>query len=308
VNIAVTGASGYIGRHVVHRLNARGHQVRPVARPPAVASGVGAFPGEAFADCEAVIHLAGRAHVQPRRGVDNAVDALAHAEGNVVTLDRAIVAAAASGVRRFVLVSSIGVNGRSTNGVPFDEATAPNPREEYARSKLSAEAALLARCAEFGIESVIVRPTIVYGPRAPGNFGLLLRAVSSGLPLPFGSLRAQRNLMSVWSLAEILERCATVPGAAGQLFLAADADRVDLPTIVEALARGMGLPSRVIRVPVGVLRMLARMAGRGDAFEKLSCELLVNASRSVEYLGVETRGTTMEHIARAGQLHQETRA
>jgi nucleoside-diphosphate-sugar epimerase len=306
VNIAVTGASGFIGRHLVHRLDALGHLVRPVARPPAVASGIGQFPDGAFAGCEAVIHLAGRAHVQAMRGVDEGLEAQAHVEGNVVTLDRAVVAAAKDGVRRFVLVSSIGVNGRSTNGTPFDEATTPHPSEAYALSKLSAEAMLLARSAELGIESVIVRPTLVYGPRAPGNFGLLLRAVSSGVPLPFGALRAQRNLMSVWSLSEILERCAILPAAAGQLFLAADADRVDLPTILDALAVGMGRTSRVIRVPAGVLRTLARVAGRAEAFEKLSGELLVNASRSVECLGVDTRGTTVDHLVRAGQLHGET--
>ena len=279
VRLVITGASGFIGRALVARANAAGHSLVALSRS------AGSLPGgyedvdaltRACAGADAVLHLAARAH---RGGTDADFDCNVRAA-------RAVAAAArATGVRRLVLLSSIGVNGNVTRAKPFDEGDAPAPVEPYARSKLRCEQEVRSLLEGSQTEWVLARPPLVYGPQAPGNFERLVRAVARGLPLPVASVRNRRTLVGVDNLCDALLLCATHPAAAGQLFLLADSEHVSTPEIVRCIARGLARPPRLWGAPPGLLRLGARLAGRPRIAESLCDSLQVDAAKARRVLG-----------------------
>lgn len=275
--LAITGASGFIGRTLVPTARAAGFDTAPLSRNEGLASYEDeAALARAFAGCTAVVHLAARAH---RRGDDGDF------ECNVRAARAAAGAARAVGVRRFVLVSSIGVNGNTTAGRPFTEGDAPAPAEPYARSKLRAEIAVREVLAGSRTEWAIVRPPLVYGPRAPGNFGRLVAAVERGWPLPLRAVANARSLLGVENLAGLLLACATHPAAANELFLACDGDDLSTPDIVRCIARGLGREATLWPAPPQLLKLGARLAGRARLGESLCDSLQVDASRARRVLG-----------------------
>jgi nucleoside-diphosphate-sugar epimerase len=293
--IVVTGAGGFVGRALVALLRERGHEVITVAR-----SGVATVTVPDYADAgrlvaamqgaSSVIHLAARAH---RGGVD------ADFEPSVVAARSAANAARASGAGRFVLVSSIGVNGNVTHGHAFTEADAPAPVEPYARSKLLAEQAVQRELSGSATSWTLVRPPLVYGPGAPGNFARLVRAVARGIPLPLAMVHNRRSFVGVRPLAEFLLLAATHPLAANELFLVADAERVCTPDIIRAIAQGLGKRARLWPVPPTLLMGAAALAGRKRAAESLCASLEVDASKAREVLGWRPEQSTLEGIANA---------
>jgi UDP-glucose 4-epimerase len=279
LRIVVTGASGFIGRAVVAHAMAAGHDAVALSRRDAALAG--SYEDEtalaaAFAGADAVLHLAARAH---QGGTD------ADFECNV-RVTRAVVAAArAAGVRRLVLLSSIGVNGNVTHGQPFQETDPPAPVEPYARSKLRCEQELHGLLAGSATEWTIARPPLVYGPGAPGNFGRLVRMVGRGLPLPLASVRNRRSLVGVRNLADAMLLCAMHPAAARQLFLLADGDDLSTPDIIRAIAKGLARPARLWPAPAALLKLGAALAGRGRIGESLCDSLQVDASKARRLLG-----------------------
>ena len=279
-HIAVTGATGFIGAPLALRLERAGHEVTRLGRASAdLGTATVAELQPLLAGCEVVVHLAARAHLTR----ETAADPLAEFRRiNVAGSERLALAAARAGVRRFVFVSSIGVHGNATAGRPFRATDPAAPREPYAVSKWEAEQAL-ARVRS--LQLVVVRPPLVYGPGVPGNFRRLLRLVARGLPLPFGAVDNRRSFIGLDNLCDFLASCALHPAATRERFVIADGEDLSTPELLALLGRGLGRRVRQPRVPLGLLRAAAALAGRGAELERLVGSLTVDSGPARELLG-----------------------
>lgn len=284
MRILVTGANGFIGRRLCAYLVDEGHQVRRAVRlhdglPDTVelddSASIGALAGALFGiDC--IIHLAAAVHVMGK--VDAKLGTIYQAT-NVNFTRRLAQAARDAGVRRFVFVSSIKVCGERSGGEPLREADAGHPTDPYALSKWAAEQELRGIEREFGLEVVIVRPPLVYGPGVRANFLALLSAVSAGLPMPFAWLRNRRSLIYLGNFVSALAACATHPLAAGETFHVADSGSVTLPELVTELSRAMGKRPRIFPIPKWLLIVAGGVIGRYQQIDRLINDLEVDASR-----------------------------
>lgn len=292
LRLVVTGATGFIGRALAAHAAASGHHVVALSRSDgSIASYEDAGSlARAFAGADAIVHLAARAH---RGGTD------ADFEGNVRAARAVAHAARAAQVPRLVLVSSIGVNGNITRDKPFDETDPPAPVEPYARSKLRSEQEVQATLDGSATGWTILRPPLVYGPAAPGNFGRLVRAVARGIPMPLGSVRNRRSLLGVNALCDALVLCCADGAAANQLFLLADDEDLSTPEIVASIARGLGRPARLWGLPPRVLELAAKLAGRARLAESLCHSLQIDASKARRMLGWSPAMRTADGLASA---------
>lgn len=308
----LTGGSGFIGRHIAQELSIRGTpfimNVRAAPKNCAIAySGLRwhVVPDInsqtdwllALKGVETVLHCAARAHVMR----EHAAYALAeYREVNVAGTLRLAQQAAVVGVKRFVFLSSIGVNGNQSTA-PFTEASEPHPHDAYSISKWEAEEALLALAAQTGMEVVIIRPTLVYGPGAPGNFGNMVRWVQRGLPLPLGAVHNQRSLVALDNLVSLVLLCADrsrSPQATNQVFVISDGEDVSTSTLLRKLARAAGQPSRLLPVPPNWLRAAASLLGRRAMADRLLGNLQVDASKARTLLGWQPAVTMDEQLAK----------
>lgn len=238
--------------------------------------------GPALSGVEVVIHLAGRAHVMRETAAD--AEAAFH-RANVDATRHLAEQAAGAGVRRFLLLSSVKVNGERTGEAPFTETDPPAPQDAYGRSKWAAEQALHEIAAATGLEVVAIRPPLVYGPGVKANFLRLLRLVERGLPLPLAGVRNRRSLVSVWNLCDLIVACATHPAARGETFLASDQHDLSTPELVRAIAAAMGRSARLFPFPAPVLRLAAWALGQGAAVERLVGSLQVDSGKATRLLG-----------------------
>jgi nucleoside-diphosphate-sugar epimerase len=281
MRVFVTGVDGFIGARLAAVLTNRGHTVRGVGRKDTGDIGPQTEWAPLLKGSDAVIHLANRAHVT-NEASSNPLQEFRRV--NVLGTLRLAEIAQREAVRRFVFVSSIGVNGVQTAGVSFTEKDRPNPTEPYAISKLEAEEGLKSLAFQSKFELVIVRPPLVYGPNVKGNFRRLLRLVDKSVPLPLGSLRNLRSFVGVDNLAELLAVCAEHPTAAGELFLAADGHDVSTLELLDTIARAMRRRLRSFRFPLRGLRMMAALAGFEKELDRLTGSLQVDASRAATHL------------------------
>lgn len=301
----VTGATGLVGRAVLRALAGRGARVRAVVRTPVDLTdatevrALGDLSGRvawaaALERIDTVIHLAARVHVMR----EDAPDPLAAFRAvNVDATRRLAEAAAQAGVRRFVFVSSIKVNGERTTGRPFTPSDRPAPRDPYAQSKLEAEAALERMAKAGAFELVILRPPLVYGPGVRGNVRRLLRLVDSGMPLPFGLVRNKRSLVSLDNLVSAIVRSASTDAATG-IYLVCDGGAVSTPELVGAVARGLDRPVRLLPVPPALLRLAGTVAGRGAEVGRLLDSLEIDDSATRRGLGWSPPSTFEDGMAR----------
>lgn len=282
MKIAVTGATGFVGRALCKDLLAHDHVVAPVVRL-AVGSAheiiVGNIDAEtnwlaALADVDAVVHLAARVHVMD----DPAQNPLAlyRASNTESTLNLARQTAQA-GVKRFVFISTIKVNGEGGDA-PYRETDMPVPEDAYAVSKWEAEQGLQQIAADTGLEVVILRPPLVYGPGVKANFLRLMQTVQKGWPLPLGSIRNRRSLLYLGNFVDAIRLCVEHPAAAGQTFLIDDGEPVSTPELIRAVACAMGRPVRLLAVPVGVLELMGALLGKRAAVARLTGSLHVDSS------------------------------
>jgi len=307
----VTGASGFVGRHLVTGLQTRGHFVRAAVRvaavrvaadmPPAhetVAVGDVALVHDwrpALVGIDTVFHLAGRAH---RLAADEA--ALRDFTSiNVDATVRLAHAAAASGVRRLVFISSARVMGERSSGRPFSEADPPQPHDAYAISKWQAEQQL--RAAAAAIDVVVVRPPLVYGPGVGANFLRLLRVAASAWPLPLLRATAERSMAYVGNLVDALVRCGEHPRAAGQTYFVADAEFLSVSALLTLLRRLQGRPAHLWPVPVSALSLLLRVAGRGADIDRLFSPFRLDIHRIADNLDWQPPHTADEGLRRTQQ-------
>ena len=293
--ILVTGATGFVGSAVLTRLAAEGVETIACVRRDSVSmpDGIRVVPvaeitidtnwAQALAGASCVVHAAARVHVMS----DTAADPLAafRAVNLDATLNLARQAAVA-GINRFVFISSIGVNGSQTAvGKPFSETDHPKPHNAYALSKCEAEQGLMQIAAETGLEVVIIRPPLVYGCGAPGNFGSLMRAVQRGWPLPLGAVHNQRSLVALDNLVDFIATCITHPQAANQTFLVSDGQDLSTTELVRGMAQAAGVPARLLPVPVWALQAGGSLLGKGEAVQRLCGNLQVDISKARNLLG-----------------------
>ena len=304
----VTGASGFVGRAVCTELAQRKHGVHRAVRCLA-SSGGGYFElgdigpatnwSGALEDVDAVVHLAARVHIM-HEGAENPLKEFRKV--NVAGTGHLARAAAASGIKRFVYVSSIGVNGAETAvGKPFTETDKPNPHNAYALSKWEAEQGLLRIAAEAGMEVVIIRPPLVYGPNAPGNFGSLLRWLKRGIPLPLGAIHNQRSLVALDNLVDLIVTCLTHPAAANQTFLVSDGQDVSTTELLRRMGRAIDQPARLVPVPVSCLKLAAAMLGKQDVAQRLCSSLQVDIDKTRHLLDWRPPLSLDEGLKKAAQ-------
>lgn len=294
MRLLVTGASGFVGRALCAEAMARGLAVLPATRTSCVLSGLGATfavgsvdestPWQAaLAGCYAVVHLAARVHLMQ----DVAADPLAEFRRVNVqgTLNLARQAAAA-GVKRFVFISSIKVNGESTQvGKPFCANDKPAPQDAYGLSKMEAEQALSQLAMETGMEVVIIRPTLVYGYGVKGNFATMVRCLDRGLPLPLGAIYNQRSLVGLDNLVDLILTCLAHPLAANQTFLVSDGEDVSTTQLLQRLGHALGRSPRLLPIPARVLLWGAHLIGKGAMAQRLLGSLQVDMSKTRKLLG-----------------------
>jgi nucleoside-diphosphate-sugar epimerase len=231
---------------------------------------------ETLSGVTTVIHLAARVHVM------HEVDADPQAEFrrmNVAVTEQLARSAVASGAKRLVYISSIKVNGEATHGTTFTEADQPSPQDPYGVSKCEAEQALHRIARETGLEVVIVRPPLVYGPGVKGNFIQMLKVLVRGVPLPLASVRNRRSLVYVENLADALIACAIHPAAAGQTYLVSDGEDISTPQLLRNLGDALGAPAHLFPCPPTLLNLAGRLTGRAAQVERLLGSLQVDSGK-----------------------------
>lgn len=293
MNLLVTGASGFVGRAVCAQLSQRFY-VTAAARSSATTGAgyaqvtVGATNGAtnwtaALRGQDVVIHLVARVHVVTDISTDPLAEFRAVNVTGSVNLARQ---AAEAGVKRMVFLSSVKVNGEySPVGQPFTEDSALAPSDFYGVSKLEAEIALRAIAHETGMELVIIRPPLVYGPGVKANFAALLRAVKAGWPLPLGKIANRRSLVGLDNLVSFIETCAVHPQAGGQTFLVSDGNDLSTPELIRRLALAAKVPARLWPVPAWLLETGAAAVNKGGVVRRLCGNLQVDISKARNLLG-----------------------
>jgi nucleoside-diphosphate-sugar epimerase len=295
MTILVTGANGFVGKALCRNAVAAGMPVRGAVRTPGTAcEGVESFTvlpldahtawTHALAGCRAVVHAAARVHIM----ADDSDDPLSEFRRvNVEGTLRLARQAAAAGVRRFVFVSSIKVNGEGTSGHrPFTAYDTPAPQDPYGASKMEAEQGLRHLALDTGMEVVIVRPPLVYGPGVKANFASLMRAVQRGLPLPLGAVtHNRRSLVALDNLVDLLITCIDHPAAANRTFLVSDGEDLSTAELLRRMGQAMGEPARLLPVPPALLKLGAMAIGKADMAQRLLGSLQLDITHTRETLG-----------------------
>ncbi len=319
--VLVTGADGFVGRSVCRRLIASGlvpiagirnpdiwpelQQAIPGLNAMAHTGDLGTSPDlrASLSGASVVVHLAARVHVMK----ESARDPLQEFRTVNVSGTRSVaLAAAAAGVRRFIFVSTVKVHGESTSGSPFRHDSNLNPVDPYAISKREGEEALRAVAAETGIEFVIVRPPLVYGPGVRGNFMRLIKLVDRALPLPWPAGTNCRSMIGVDNLADFVVRCVHHPNAAGECFLVKDAEDLSTRELMARLARFLNRPLKLIPIPESWVRFAARLSSKQEAASRVLDSLVIDSSHAQELLAWSPPNTVDCGLASTARWYRES--
>lgn len=316
-NILLTGATGFVGQRLLSMLKEKGHHCRAAVRRPSSSVDVHAESvvvgdidantdwSRAVAGVDVVVHLAARVHIMHDQA-DNPL-----LEFRKINLDgtRSLAEAAArAGVRRLVYVSSIKVNGESTRGKPFTPQDIPSPSDPYAIAKWEAEKALQEVSQATGLEVVIIRPPLVYGPGVKANFHNLIKLVRMHIPLPLAGIVNRRTLVALDNLSDLIATCCTHPAAAGRVFLAGDDESLSTAELVRHIARAFQQYPPVFYFPPKLMQWTARLLGKADVWRRLAGSLEVDNSDAKKLLGwrpVTSVDEELQRIARYMTGRQE---
>lgn len=311
MRILISGASGFIGQAACRCLSETGHEVIGVVRsrqsilPQGITRlEVGEIDGNtdwggSLSKIDAVVHLAARVHIM----CDPAVDPLSefrriNVAGTINLARRGIEA----GIRRFIFLSTIKVNGaRTFLNQPYTADDMPDPIDLYGLSKLEAERELGNLAHETGLEVVIIRPPLVYGPGVKANFLSLMRCLCKGIPLPLGSIHNKRSLVALDNLVDLIVTCIRHPAAANQIFLAGDGEDFSTTELLKRLGKYLDKPARLIPVPQKLLEAGFKLVGRDDLAHRLCGSLQVDISRARELLGWTPPVSADEALANTAQ-------
>ena len=286
MKVLVTGANGFIGSALCLHLFALGHEVIPMVRKDyAVSMDPTSLPYDeqqwrlVLNKCDVVIHLAGRAHVMRERDID---PLQAFRAANLELTMQLARKAVEAGVKRFIFISSIKVNGEETMpGDCFKPDDIPNPNDPYSVSKYEAEQALLKFVKRNFLEVVIIRPPLVYGPNAKGNFASLMKWVKRGIPLPLLAIKNnRRTLVSMDNLIDLIATCMAHPRAVNQIFLAGDGEDISTQDLLLRTYKAINVAPRLFYVPTLALKAGAMMVNKLDLYQRLCCSLQVDISKN----------------------------
>lgn len=295
MNILITGATGFVGSALLRRLGNENYYLRAAVRmgcngndlpvnvdPVEVQSLSGTTEyGIALNDIDIVVHLAARTHVMKELSSEPLEE---YRKVNVAGTERLARQAAAAGVRRLVFLSSVKVHGGG-GPEPYTEENLPAPEDPYGESKLEAEKALQTVSAETGLEIVIIRPPLVYGPGVKANFLHLLSTVHHGIPLPLGSIRNRRSFIYLGNLVDAIAVCISRPEASGRTFLVSDGEDISTPELIRCISISMGKPARLFPFPPHLLCLIAKLTGRSAMVNRLMGSLEIDISRIKRELG-----------------------
>jgi len=304
-NILVTGVTGFVGKNLFKKLNNR-YNVSLVSRAPTNGFceayekfNVGEFSQDtdftpSLIKVDSVIHLAGKAHIKEKNSLA-ALDEFR--KSNVLVTLKLAEQAAEKGVKRFIFISSIGVNGVS-NTTPFKYSDIASPTENYAVSKYEAEIGLKKIAEATGMEVVIIRPPLVYGKGARGNFGTLLKIADKNLPLPLGAINNQRSFVAIDNLVDLIITCIEHPNAINQTFLVSDDEEISTSNLLRKLTLAAGKKPLLIPVPVPFLKFIASIVGKKATVERFSSSLTVDIEHTKNTLNWKPPITLEEGIRR----------
>jgi UDP-glucose 4-epimerase len=306
--ILVTGANGFVGRALCDEFVRKGYRVRAVVRDVTkvqVSHGVEIYKmghidsstdwSGALDGVDKVVHLAARVHVMNEVSKDP-LDEFRRV--NTEGTRQLAHSAARAGVRRLLYMSTIKVNGEETTGRPFTEEDSPIAEDPYAVSKWEAEQSLDKIGKETGLEVVVIRPPLVYGPAVKGNFLRLLKWVDLGIPLPFGSVANRRSLIGLHNLVDLIERCVEHPAAVGETFLASDGEDLSTSELIRRIAYALGQRPHIISFPVGILRRLMKLIGYEEIDHRLLGSLQIDSSKVRTLLGWSPPRSVDEELSR----------
>ena len=292
--LLITGVSGFVGHAFLNKVIAEGQystaivvrkklESYPLLEQIIIDDLAHADWSTALVDTDIVVHIAGRAHVLK----ETEADALqAFRKVNVEATLALAKQALAKGVKRFVFISSIGVNGQHTTK-PFTELDKPNPEADYAISKYEAEQALQKLVENTAMELVVIRPPLVYGAEVKANFLSLLKWVRRGVPLPLGCVKNKRSFVSITNLVDLMYKVLEHPKAANQLFLVADNEQVSTPQLLKSVAHYMDKKIVLVPIPVSLLKLAARLAGKQHMAMQLCDSLQVDIAKAKKLLDWE---------------------
>jgi len=312
--IVITGATGFVGSALFKALLADADcsvtgvcRVLPEGCDTQSLVALGSLEeadfSQALQDVDVVIHTAARAHVM----TDEAVDPLAeYRRVNVEGTANLARQAAQVGVKRFVFVSSIKVNGeRTQKGRPFQPDDTPAPEDAYGISKLEAEQVLKDICADAGMQYVIVRPVLVYGPGVKANFLRMMSWVHRGVPLPLGAVHNKRSLVALDNLVDFLLQCARHPKAADEVFLVSDGVDLSTTELLQTIGAALDKRARLLPMPMGVLSGLLGLLGKGAIAQRLGDSLQVDISKNKQLLDWTPPYTVDEAMSKTARAFLE---
>lgn len=292
MNILITGSNGFLGRYLCQYLSERNHSILAHTRQPQAFDHSNItninfdlndnLDSLDLSQVEAIIHCAGRAHIMN----ETAESPLkAYRQTNVQGTLNLAQKAVESGVKRFIYLSSIKVNGEETPINPFTPNDEFNTHDPYGLSKYEAEQALLSLAKTTNLEVVIIRPVLIYGPNVKANFKSMIALSAKKLPLPIGCLDNKRSMVSVYNLADLIDTCLMHPNAKNQVFLASDQDDISVKQLFEKLAHCQNNKLLMLPVPKSLITLLASLVGKKAVASRLCSALVVDTSKNTQLLG-----------------------
>lgn len=292
MNILVTGVTGFVGKSLIPYLIAQGHNVTAITRDAncnlfgckTIHCDLNSLIdlGDKISGNDLVIHLAGRAHVLNKTSQD---PYQAYAEINVKATKDLATLAAKSGIKRFIFLSSVKVNGEETTALPFNETNAPNPQDDYGKTKLEAEHVLFEIAKKTQMQVVIIRPPLIYGKGVKANFKNLIKLCQSKLPLPFGAIHNKRSMVYIENLIDFIKLCITHPNAANETFLISDDEDVSTTTLIRTIRTTLGLPSLLLPIPRSWMVFMLCLIRKKSLSTRLCGNLQVDISKAKTLLG-----------------------
>jgi nucleoside-diphosphate-sugar epimerase len=308
MKLILTGATGFVGKQILDKLTS--FDVNVIGRSkPEIDNDFTFFRGNidaesdygpALADGDVVIHSAARAHIMDDKSADPLT---AFREVNTIGTINLAKQAAQAGVKRFIFISSIKVNGEHTyRGKPFDADDKPSPEDPYGRSKAEAEEQLKKLSKETGMDVVIIRPPLVYGPGVKANFATMMRLAATGIPLPFGGIKEnRRSLVSLYNLVDLIVTCISHPNAANQTFLVSDDEDLSTAKMLKELSVALGKSGKMLSFPVKFFEVLGKVSGKSAIIVRLCGSLQVDISKTKELLDWQPPVSVKEGFARTAE-------